>query len=53
MEKNKLDKMKGIMRELRLEQEAMNGRPRTKTWGGKKTIKQDRHNAKRELRNLF
>jgi len=43
--------MKKIHRDQRLEHEAKVGRPRAKSWTGKKNAEQDRRDWKRSVRN--
>lgn len=43
--------IKKINRENQLEREKLVGRPRAKSWDGKKSVKQDRKDTKSKLRN--
>jgi hypothetical protein len=44
-----IDRMMKVIRDQRLEREKQYGRPRSKSFGGKPSTKQDRRNWKKDL----
>ena len=51
MNKKTLKALKTVLREQRLEREKLIGKPRSKSWGGKKSSREERRDIKKQLRN--
>jgi hypothetical protein len=51
--RREIKKLYAALREQRLEEEKQFGRPRSKTWGGRASSKEDRRKSKEKLKKMI